>query len=91
MSPDRMVDLQRKMGEHFDAKVYVWKRAIESNRTTLAFLEEFKDRQVPKLEEDKMEVETAIDLGEDTVKRYAMLSFRNILLFDRRGARTAEK
>ena len=69
----------------------MWKRAIESNRTTLAFLEEFKDRQVPKLEEDKMEVETAIDLGEDTVKGYAMLSFRNILLFDRRGEQLKNK
>ena len=71
MSPDRVVNLQRKMGEHFDAKVYVWKKAIESNRTTLAFLEEVADRQVPKLEEDEMEVETGIDLGEDTVKGYA--------------------
>ena len=71
MSPDRVVNLQRKMGEHFDAKVYVWKRAIESNRTTLAFLEEVEDRQVPKFEEDEMEVETAIYLGEDTVKGYA--------------------
>lgn len=63
--------MQRKMGEHFDAKVYVWKRAIESNRTTLAFLEEVEDRQVPKFEEDEMEVQTAIDLREDTVKGYA--------------------
>ena len=71
MSPDRVVNLQRKMGEHFDTKVCVWKRAIESNRTTLAFLEEAEDRQVPKFEEDEMEVETTIDLGEDTVKGYA--------------------
>ena len=58
------------MGEHFDAKVYVWKRAIETNRTTLAFLEEVEDRQVPKLKDDEMEVETTIDLREDTVKGY---------------------
>ena len=70
MSPDSMVNLQRKMGEHFDPKVYVWKRAIETCRTTLAFLEEVEDRQVPKLKDDEMEVETTIDLREDTVKVY---------------------
>ena len=71
MSPDRMINLQRKMGQHFDAKVYVWKKAIETNKTTIAFLEEVGDRQVPKLKADDMEIETAIDLGEDTVKVYA--------------------
>ena len=31
------VCFQRKMGQHFDAKVYVWKKAIETNKT-MAFL-----------------------------------------------------
>ena len=78
MSPERVVNLQRKMGEHLDAKVYVWKKAIESNRTTLAFLEEVEDHQVPKLEEDEMEVETSIDLGEDFVKGYATYQPENL-------------
>ena len=70
MSPDRLINLRRKMGDHFYAKVYVWKEAIEENRRTLAFLEEVEEQQVPKLEVDDMAVETQIDLAENTVKMY---------------------
>ena len=70
MSPDSIVNLQRKMGESFDAKVYVWKEAIERNRTTVAFLEEVQEKQVPKFDLDDMVIETQVDLTKDTVKGY---------------------
>ena len=70
MSPYSLVNLQRKMGESFEAKVYEWKEAIERNRTTLAFLEEVQEKQVPKFDFDDMVIETQVDLTEDTVKGY---------------------
>ena len=70
MSPSMVINLQRKMGEHFDAKVYVWKNKIEENRRTLALLEEVKEKQVPIFKEDDMMLETTIDLTQDKLKNY---------------------
>ena len=63
MSPDRGVDLQRKMGVNFDHKIQVWRKSIECNKRQLLFLEEVREKQVPDYQPDDMELVTCWDFS----------------------------
>jgi hypothetical protein len=70
MCPKSTVEMQRKMGRHFDAKVLQWKSSIEDTRNSLQFLNEVIEKQKPVLEDDSMDLESVFDMREEIVKRY---------------------
>ena len=71
MSPDMMINLQRQMGESYDSKIQVWKNTIETNRSTVQFLQEVKENQVKDCNADDMAIDTQIDLTDNTVNAYS--------------------
>ena len=69
MSPDRILALQRSLGNNFDAKVLSYKKALEEKPAeTLALLMEIEDKQVAVT--DGMEVEVMLDLSEESLRSY---------------------
>ena len=69
MSPDRILALQRSLGNNFDAKVLSYKKALEEKPAeNLALLMEIEDKQVPVT--DGMEVEVLLDLSEESLRSY---------------------
>jgi len=73
MSPQMAVDLHNKMGENSDYKVLLWKRKIEVSKTALLLLEEVKERQARR-EDDDMIVEITIDVERNTLSNYHYFS-----------------
>ena len=71
MSPDRMINLQRQMGETYNSKIQVWKNTIEKNRSTVEFLQEVKEKQVKDCNADDMDIDTQIDLTDNVVNTYS--------------------
>lgn len=72
MSPDSIVELQRKMGASSDAKVQIWKKSIEDILTAKYLVTEIIQRQ---FQEDKDVTETA-DLNEEVIKGYTYYTKR---------------
>ena len=70
MSPDVMIRAQRKMGEQLEAKVKVWKKAIEENKAALLLCEEIEKKQIPARDYDDMEIAVNLELAEETLKNY---------------------
>ena len=71
MSPDMMINLQRQMGESYNSKIQVWKNTIETNRSTVQFLQEVKENQVKDCNADDMDIDTQVDLTDNTVNAYS--------------------
>ena len=71
MSPDTIVNFQKRMGENCESKVSFWKKEIERNVCCKLLLEEVKKKQIGLLEDDDMEVDVTIDFSQETVKNYA--------------------
>ena len=68
-----IVNLQRRMGENFDSKILFWKKSIETNKSTVKFLEEVQEKQIPILQEDDMEldVQNVVSIMECDVRDYS--------------------
>ena len=71
MSPDMMINLQRQMGEYYNSKIQVWKNKIETNRSTVEFLQEVREKQVKDCNSDDMDIDTQIDLTDKNVNTYS--------------------
>ena len=50
MSPDIMINLQRQTGESYNSKIQVWKNTIETNRSTVEFLQESEGKSSQRLQ-----------------------------------------
>ena len=74
MSPDMIVQFQRKMGECCESKVGHWKREIEKAKVASLLLNEVREKQVGNHEDDVMRVD--IDFSEETVRKYMISSSR---------------
>ena len=72
MSPDMMINLQHQMGESYYYKIQVWKNTIETNRSTVEFLQEVKENQVKDCNTDDMDIDTQIDLTDNSVNAYSL-------------------
>ena len=68
MSPDMIVQFQRKMGECCASKVGHWKREIEKAKVASLLLNEVREKQVGNHEDDVMRVD--IDFSEETIRKY---------------------
>ena len=68
MSPDSIVDLERKMGENCEAKLCHWKKEIEQVKGAALLLNEVKKGQVGNHEDEEMRVD--VDLSEETINSY---------------------
>ena len=79
MSHDRMIALQQKMGENFDSKAIMWRKAIEANKCAKLLVEEIRLKQVPEKEDDDMDVVLDVDVSEATIKDYEWYSAENYL------------
>ena len=71
MSPDMMINLQRQMGKSYNSKIQVWKNTIETNMSTVEFLQEVKENQVKDCNADDMDIDTQIDLTDNSVNAYS--------------------
>ena len=71
MSPDMVINMQKKMGESCDRKLLVWKREIEENKSAEMRLKEIQAKQVTgaaaKRSQDDMEVEMTVDFSKSTI------------------------
>ena len=76
MSPDMVVNMQKKMGESCDRKLLVWKREIKENKSADMLLKEIQAKQVTgaavERSHDDMEVEMTVDFSESTIQEYKM-------------------
>jgi hypothetical protein len=71
MTPDMIIKIQYELGRNFDADVLFWKKCLEGRpHATLALLNEIKEKQVPKLEEDDMQLEVQIDISQEALSDY---------------------
>ena len=68
MSPDSIVELQRRMGENCESKLIHWKNEIEKVKGASLLLNEVKEKQVGVHDDDEMRVD--IDFREQTMKSY---------------------
>ena len=68
MSPDMIVQFQRKMGECCESKVGHWKREIEKAKVASLLLNEVRVKQVGNHRDDVMHVN--IDFSEETIRKY---------------------
>ena len=59
------------MGESYDSKIQVWKNTIETNRSTVQFLQEVKENQAKDCNADDMAIDTQIDLTDNAVNAYS--------------------
>ena len=69
MSPDSMIQAQRKMGKQLEGKVKLWKKAIEKNKGALLLCEEIKEKHPPPHSND-MEIAFNLELGEEILQNY---------------------
>ena len=75
MSPQSAVDLQKQMGENFDAKILNWKKSIEQTMAAVDMLETIKMEQVPAREDDHMDITTEIQFDENAVRSNCRVKF----------------
>lgn len=68
MSPDSIVQLQRRMGENCESKLIHWKNEIEKVKGASLLLNEVKEKQVGVHNDEEMRVD--IDFREETMKSY---------------------
>lgn len=68
MCPQSMVQLQKKMGNSCDSRLLIWKKNIEEVHSALAILNEVQEKQVPKLNDDDMDIDVAINIDEEHLK-----------------------
>ena len=68
MSPDSIVELQKKMGENCESKLLHWKNEIEKLKGARLLLNEVKEKQVGVHDDEEMRID--IDLSEETLKSY---------------------
>ena len=68
MSPDMIVEFQRKMGESCESKVCHWKKEIEKVKVASLLLNEVREKQVGHHEDEIMRVQ--IDFSEKTIEKY---------------------
>ena len=69
VSPNSIISLHHKMGENFDHKVSVWKKAIKENWATKNLLEEVKEKQ-----SSIFDMEIDVDLDEAKLREYKWYS-----------------
>lgn len=83
MSPDAILGMQCSFGENFDAKVLTWKKSLEKQPgEALAPLQKIQEKQVPKLEDDDMDLDVVVDLSSETLKEYKNYkpdAFKNVI------------
>ena len=71
MSPDMIIKLQYELGRNFDADVLFWKKCLEGRpQATLSLLYEIKEKQVPKFEENDMQLEVQLDSSQEALSDY---------------------
>ena len=68
MSPQSIINLQTKMGENCEAKLFHWKNEIEKVKSGALLLKEVEKKQVGNHEDEEMRVD--VDFSENTVKSY---------------------
>ena len=68
MSPDSIVELQRRMGENCESKLIHWKNEIEKVKGAGLLLNEVKEKQVGVHDDEEMRVD--IDFREETLMSY---------------------
>lgn len=68
MSPQSIIDLQTKMGENCEAKLFHWKNKIEKVKGGVLLLKEVDKKQVGNHEDEEMPVD--VDFSENTVRLY---------------------
>lgn len=61
MSPDSMIQAQRKMVKQLEGKVKLWKKAIEKNKGALLLCEEIKKKQIPPPHSNDIEIAVNLD------------------------------
>ena len=71
MSPDRIVNWQKKMGENCEAKALLWKKEVKRNVSCKRLFEEVREKQIGVLEDDDMDIDVIIDFSEETIKGYS--------------------
>ena len=70
MSPDSIVGMEKRMGEHCEAKLNVWKKNIEKVVACQQLLMEVREKQVGLCEPNDMQLDLVIDFTEDNIKPY---------------------
>ena len=73
MSPESVVNLQKRMGLSTDTKVLSWKKSLEENLCAQHFIKEVKTLQTNQ-EDDMILDEITFDFCEETVKKYPSYS-----------------
>jgi len=68
MSPQSIVELQRRMGENCEAKLLHWKKEIEKVKGAALLLKEVKQKQVGHHEDEEMRVD--VDFSARTIQTY---------------------
>ena len=70
MSPRRMVNHQREMGQDHDAKLQMWKREVQENESACKLLQEVVSKQLPQL----AVLNRTVDLSEESLQQYRFYS-----------------
>ena len=68
MSPPSIINLQTKMGENCEAKLFHWKNEIEKVKSGALLLKEVERKQVGNHDDEEMRVD--VDFSENTVQSY---------------------
>ena len=74
MSPESVVNLQKKMGMSTDTKVLSWKKNVEENLKAQNFIKEVETIQTHREEDDMILDEVTFDLSEKAVQEYPSFS-----------------
>ncbi|CAB3990217.1 Hypothetical predicted protein, partial [Paramuricea clavata] len=74
MSPESVVNLQKKMGMSTDTKVLSWKKNVEENLKAQNFIKEVETIQTHREEDDMILDKVTFDLSEKAVQEYPSFS-----------------
>ena len=76
MSPEMVLEMERKMGKSCERKLQLWKKEIEENKAAELLLREIKEKQVTRIvterTDDDMDVEVQVDMSESAIQEYEM-------------------
>jgi hypothetical protein len=76
MSPEMVLEMERKMGKSCERKLLLWKKEIEENKAAELLLREIKEKQVTRIvtehTDDDMDVEVQVDMSESAIQEYEM-------------------
>ena len=71
MSPDKITEMERKMGKSCERKLLLWKKEIEENKSAELLLKQIMEKQVTRIVaeriDDGMDVEVLVDMSESVI------------------------